>query len=149
MPAEIEISHSQRSVLKRFAQAAAQDEESLPHWATILLAAADPYASTPVAERTGATAALVDTVVRKWKEAAEALGKAEGSGLEVLGSAIQKIYEDYEEFETECFCCCEDDDGKELTAYEIEMLAAKVYNLLRQELVIERERMGYAYFSRN
>lgn len=149
MPDDLNISNSQRYILTRIAQSVADDPDAQPHWATILLAATDDTAPTSVEERTGATEVLINQVLDKWKEAAEDLAKAEGDGITALQGAIEAIYEDYDEFEEECFCCCDCDEENELSMYELEMLAGKVYNLLRRELVIERERMGYAHFSRN
>jgi hypothetical protein len=149
MPPEIELSNSQRYVLAQFAQAMAHDEDAQPHWSVILLAATDKYATQDVEARTGAPGPLVEAVLEKWKEGAESLAEAERVGMSALQSAIEDLFTDYEDFDTECFCCCDDEaDASELSMYEIEMLAGKVYQLLRHELVIERERLGYAYFGR-
>lgn len=149
MPDDLQISNSQRFVLKRMAQDVADDPDAQPHWAAILLAADDDTASTDVEERTGAPGPLINTVLEKWKEAHDALAKAERNGMVALQGAIEEIFEDYEDFDTECFCCCDCGEDDALSMAEIEMLAGKVYNLLRRELVIERERLGYAYFGRN
>jgi hypothetical protein len=143
------MSSSQKYVLAQFARASAGDDEAQPHWAAILLAASDDRATTGVEERTGASETLVNTVLEKWKAAQEDLAKAESSGPLALQSAIESIFENYEDFEDECFCCCDCDEEDSLSAYDLEMLAGKVYNLLRMELQIERERLGYAYFNRN
>jgi hypothetical protein len=150
MPETIDLSNIQRYVLSRMAQSVADDEDAQPHWSAILLAANDKDATTEISERTGAPAVLVNTVLEKWKEAEENLTKAEASGVLAVHGAINGIFEDYEDFDTECFCCCdaEEEDENSLSPYEIEMLAGKVYNLLRMELLIERERLGYAYYSR-
>lgn len=149
MPDEVRLSNSQRFILKRIAQEVADDPDAQPHWAMILLAATDDDSAEDVEERTGASGALVEQVLEKWKEAGEKLAEAEQGGVIALQEAIEEIFEDYEDFDTECFCCCEDEDDDTLSENELEMLAGKVYNLIRRELVIERERLGYAYFGRN
>jgi hypothetical protein len=147
----IRLSNAQRYVLQRVAavaEAGESNDDAQPHWATILLAASDETAATGIEERTGGASALISTVLEKWKEGQDKLKEAERGSLSALQEAIEAIFDGYEDFDTDCFCCCDEDDDKELGLPEIELLANKVYNLLRMELIVERERLGYAYFGR-
>ncbi len=87
----------------------------------------------------------VEHLLLLWEENAAQLSLLAKQGGNRLQEQIEKILAVETESEAQSdFCCeCDEDEDKSLTPRDIQSLAVKVYDLLRYELIIERERMGF------
>ena len=91
----------------------------------------------------------VETLLQAWQNAEMSLSSNESAGERALRAYIASLLSRPRETTGDDFCCgCddedhEDDDAETLGPQEIKELAYKIYDLLRYELIVERQRMGY------
>jgi hypothetical protein len=146
MAAPIELSEPQRSVLEAIANHS-RYSRTLRSRAQAILAAGDGLDAIRISQRVRLDIASVRSVLAAWEELAEEIATTERFGRDLLRRKIEMTLTEVDQ--ADGGGCCGGDDAddtalaglSDLSPEDIRQLAQRVYDLLRHELRIERERL--------
>jgi hypothetical protein len=145
----LQLSELQVKVLKGLQKSEQLFNPEMAALAETLLLASKLGDAATVAAQTKQEATGVTNLLDAWEAKKAVLAVAEKRGEAALREQVQQLLDSSEAGGDDDCCDCDEDqdeDGEPITGLnqlEIEVLAYKVYHLMRHELKIERERIGF------
>lgn len=118
--------------------------------ARVLLHAAAGATNEQIMDRLELERKDVEETLKTWKKAEKKLRAAERAGANHLFMQIRMLLAPISEHGIDCTCGCRDEEHfrrRMLSDEQIAKIAARVYELLRYELRIERERIAFSRYN--
>jgi hypothetical protein len=145
----LQLSELQEKVLKGLQKSEQLFNPEMAALAETLLLASKLADVAAVAAQTKQEATGITNLLDAWEAKKSELAAAEKRGEAALREQVQRLFESSEAGGNDDCCDCDEDQDEDadpitgLNQMEIEALAYKVYHLMRHELKIERERIGF------